>query len=79
MGRPKGSKNKGEKKQSNVEDTFETWIEYTCPVRGKVREKVKVKKLKPSQTEYPHIVNSSEDVIDKVEESDDSELSEQDE
>lgn len=31
-----------------VEGTYETEIEFVCPVRGKVKQKVKVKRLKPA-------------------------------
>jgi hypothetical protein len=30
-----------------VLETYETEIEFTCPVRGKVKQKVKVKRLAP--------------------------------
>jgi hypothetical protein len=73
MGRPKGSKNKGSSKGYNdhkatksknpgVEDTVEVEIEFDCPVRGKVKQKVKVKKLKTVEVNVGAIVNSSDDI-----------------
>ena len=32
-----------------VLETYETEIEYTCPVRGKVKQKVKVKRFAPAE------------------------------
>lgn len=37
---------------------YETEIEFTCPVRGKVKQKVRVKKLAP--------VVASEDVVEQL-------------
>lgn len=40
------------KKESEVVETYTTEITYTCPVRGKVTEKVKVKKYKTAERAY---------------------------
>ena len=45
-------------KPSEVETCYWTEVTYTCPVRGKVTEKVKVKKLKPQET--PKIIPNYE-------------------
>jgi hypothetical protein len=50
MGRPRGAKNKTKPKQAKdprLEDTYETEIEFLCPIRGLVKQKVKIKKFKP--------------------------------
>lgn len=69
MGRPKGSRNKsnvksGPKKHKdpNVEDVIETEVEFDCPVRGRVKQKVKIKKLKPVENDARAIVGSSDDI-----------------
>lgn len=36
--------------EGSVESYFWTEVTFVCPVRGKVTEKVKVKKLKPQDT-----------------------------
>ena len=38
-------------------------VTYTCPVRGKVTEKVKVTKYKPQKIEQKDFVRSSDPVI----------------
>lgn len=45
-------------KKTDVESFYWTEVTYTCPVRGKVTEKVKVKKLKPQET--PNIIQNYE-------------------
>lgn len=54
MARPKGAKNKSKATAKNtsqfdprIEEIYETIIEYDCPKRGKVRQKVLVKRIKP--------------------------------
>ena len=57
MGRPKGAKNKAAEKVINVKrpkksddpmvkEIVEIEVEFDCPVRGKVKQKVKMKRLK---------------------------------
>lgn len=36
----------------HVEEIVEVEIEYVCPKRGKVKQKVKMKKLKPIKVDY---------------------------
>jgi hypothetical protein len=51
MARGRSPKNKEEpKKSDNVEGFYWTDMTYTCPVRGRVTEKIKVKKLKSQET-----------------------------
>lgn len=75
MARPKGAKNK---KKTNhvfqdpqVEEIVEEWVEYTCPTRGKVRQKVKIKKLKKVNTE-PKVFMGARDIIEDLESKEDS-------
>jgi hypothetical protein len=68
MGRPKGSKNKiKSRSKPKVNDTYETEVEFMCPVRGKIKQKVKVKKLKPASTDFIHLIPSSEDALANIE------------
>jgi hypothetical protein len=46
------------KKPENVETHYWKDFTYTCPVRGLVTEKIKVKKLKPQET--PSIIPNYE-------------------
>lgn len=80
MARPKGSKNKKAPNVApDIEDVVEEWIEFYCPKRGRVRQKVKVKKLKKVVSDQKPPV-SSNDVVDDIElEEDSSILSTEDE
>lgn len=68
MARPKGAKNKKKHvfQDPQVEEIVEQWVEYTCPVRGLVRELIKVKKLKKVKTEQKVFVGAS-DIINDLE------------
>jgi len=48
MARPKGAKNKKKHvfQDPQVEEIIEQEVEFICPIRGKVKQKVKVKRLK---------------------------------
>lgn len=69
MARPKGAKNvkKHVFKDPTVEDVVEEWIEFTCPKRGLVRQKVKVKKLKKVVDSGPKVFVGASSVIDDLE------------
>ena len=72
MARPKGAKNKKHVFQDpQVEEVVEEWVEYTCPKRGKVRQLVKVKKLKKFTVDQRAIIGGK-DVIDDLESKEDS-------
>lgn len=62
MSKFKGKPKKESRKDSNIEDVVETEIEFTCPVRGRVKQKVKVKRLKKSATNMPNIVSTKDDL-----------------
>ena len=72
MTRSKGSKSKISKKakEPKSSDTYETIVEYNCPVRGKVKQKVKVKKVKPVTGDYRRPMTSNEDALASIEEDD---------
>lgn len=46
-----------------IEGTEWREIEYTCPVRGKVKQKVKVTVYKPKQVEVKDFVKSSDSMV----------------
>jgi len=60
----------GNKKKDHTEGTYETWVEYICPVKGKVRQKVKVKKLKTAATNFIHTVGSSDSIMNSADKED---------
>lgn len=67
MARPKGSKNKKHVFQDpQIEEIVEEWVEFNCPIRGKVKQLVKVKKLKKTVTEQKVFVGAK-DIIDEIE------------
>lgn len=75
MARPKGAKNK---KKTNhvfqdpqVEEIVEEWVEFTCPTRGKVRQLVKIKKLK-KVTNEPKVFMGAKSIIDDLESKEES-------
>lgn len=75
MARPKGAKNK---KKTNhvfqdpqVVEIVEEWVEYDCPKRGKVRQLVKIKRLKKVNSE-PKVFMGAQDLIDDLESKEDS-------
>lgn len=70
MARPKGAKNKKTNhvfKDPQVEEIVEVEVEFMCPKRGLVKQKVKMKKLK-AVTHDPHrkFVGAS-DIINDLE------------
>ena len=70
MARPKGAKNKAVKKHvfkdPMVEEIVEVEVEFNCPVRGKIKQKVKMKKLKKVKTEERVFVGA-QSIIDDLE------------
>lgn len=70
MARPKGAKNKKTNhvfKDPQVEEIVEVEVEFICPKRGKVKQKVKMKKLK-KVTHDPHrVFVGAKDIIEDLE------------
>jgi hypothetical protein len=53
-------------KGSELEGTYETEIEYMCPVRGLVKQKVKVKKYKSAEIQPVADLLPSSNLTDKL-------------
>lgn len=73
MARPKKTSISTKKvaKDPRIEEVYEQEVTFTCPVRGKVTQKVKIKRYKAlSEQASKHILQSS-DSIDRLEEQDD--------
>lgn len=71
MARPKGAKNKKPIKKHvfkdpMVEEVVEVEVEFNCPVRGKIKQKVKMKKLKKVKTE-DRVFVGAQSIIDDLE------------
>ena len=50
-----------------VTETYETEIEYTCPIRGKVKQKVKVKRYNSIELQaVEDVLLPSKSVADKI-------------
>ena len=77
MARPKGSKNKSGatpavkpvvkspvKYDPRIEEIYETEMEFTCPVRGKVKQKVFVKRIRTLFIEQQTYIPSKNSVDD---------------
>lgn len=50
----------------DVVETYETEIEFTCPVRGLVKQKVKVKKLKSVDIQPVADIRRSKSLADEL-------------
>jgi hypothetical protein len=71
VARPKGAKNKVEVKKHvfkdpTIEEIVEVEVEFNCPVRGKIKQKVKVKKLKKVVNDQRTFVGA-QSIIDDIE------------
>jgi hypothetical protein len=73
MARKKGSKNnsnkiteaeinKAKRKDPMIDDIVEVEIEFTCPIKGKVKQKVKMKRLKSMKDNAKQVITNSEDL-----------------
>lgn len=70
MARPKGKKirHKLPERDKDLVEIVEEEIEFNCPVRGRVKQKVKVKRLKPVKVEQLEVVSTSDaaEAIDAI-------------
>lgn len=59
-------------KDPNIEETYEETVWFNCPQRGRVSQKVKVKRYKPlmEQMQSKHVLDSK-DPLDRIESQDD--------
>ena len=73
MGRPKKAvKPEKPKRDPNIEAVYEEEITFTCPVRGLVKQKVKVKRYKPlAEHDSRHLQVPIDELISKLDEKDD--------
>ena len=63
-------KEKAPRKDPRIEEIYEEVVEFICPVRGKVKQKVKIKRYKSLQEIEEKRLVSSSDAIAKLEEVD---------
>lgn len=76
MARPKkttaaAKPEKKPRQDPRIERTYEETVEFNCPVRGKVRQKVTIKRYKPfSDSEEKHVL-LADSALDKIENEDD--------
>lgn len=75
MPRPKGAKNKTTRVapaiDPRVEEMYETTVEFTCPVRGKVKQRVWVKRFRDNATDFNSQVVATKDPVAEIENGDD--------
>lgn len=60
-----------EKLDPRIEEVYEEEVTFTCPVRGIVKQKVKIKRFKTLGEVAKSLVPLNESPIDKIEEQDD--------
>lgn len=58
------------RKDPRIQRIYEEIVEFDCPVRGRVKQKVKIKRFKTLNEQTKQLMASSDD-IDKLEDSDD--------
>lgn len=75
MGRPKKQapvKATKPRKDPRIEEIYEEEVSFTCPVRGLVKQKVKIKRFKPlAEQESKHLVVSLSELAESLDEKDD--------
>jgi len=54
------------KNSPRVVKTYEEEIEFTCPVRGKVKQKVKVKRIESIETTTPEEAKESKNIAEQL-------------
>ncbi len=77
MARPKGAKNVKKKhvfQDPMVEEIVEVEVEFMCPKRGLVKQKVKMKKLKKVTDAGPRVFVGASSVIDDLEQEENERL-----
>lgn len=72
MARPKGAKNKKKHvfQDPTIEEIVEVEMEFNCPVRGKIKQMVKVKRLKKIKSEQKVFVGA-QSILDDIESKED--------
>lgn len=76
MARPKGAKNvkKHVFKDPMIEEIVEVEVEFMCPKRGLVKQKVKMKRLKKITDSGPKTFMGASSVIDDLEQEENERL-----
>lgn len=60
------------RKDPRIEQVYEEEVTFMCPVRGLVKQKVKIKKYKPATDQQnKHLIVSVSELVDQLEEKDD--------
>jgi hypothetical protein len=60
------------KRDPRIEQIYEEEVTFMCPVRGKVTQKVKIKRFKPlNEQDGKHLVATIDELTSKLEEQDD--------
>ena len=67
----KPKQDKKPRKDPRIEEIYEEEVEFICPVRGKIKQKVKVKRYKPLGEQSERHVIVGQDLTDVIEEKDD--------
>jgi hypothetical protein len=60
MARPKKSLKKTQ--DPNIQEIIEVEVEFTCPIRGKIKQKVKMKRLKSIKVDTRQLISHSNDI-----------------
>jgi hypothetical protein len=75
MGRPKkqvAPKVAKPKRDPRIEEIYEEEVTFTCPVRGLVKQKVKIKRYKPApEQENKNLVVSLGELVEALDDKDD--------
>jgi hypothetical protein len=71
MKKPKATKEKAPRKDPRIEEIYEEEVEFMCPVRGLVKQKVKIKRYKSLQEIEERRLIASRDALSQLEETDD--------
>lgn len=72
MARPKKPKEKKPRKDPRIEQEYDEIVTFTCPVRGKVTQKVRIKRYKPlTDGNNQRLMVSIDELTAKLEEQDD--------
>jgi hypothetical protein len=69
---PKEKKAPKERKDPRIEETYEEEVSFMCPIRGLVKQKVKVKRFKPlNQQDIRYRIVPIDEIVAKLDNQDD--------
>jgi len=69
--KPKINKEKKPRKDPRIQEVYEQDVEFVCPVRGKVVQKVKIKKYKTAMEQNGRHILIGKESLDDIEKTDD--------